>query len=1161
MRLRQLTLHRYGHLADVTLDFPATPGLAIVLGANEAGKSTALAAISDALFGFPHRTDYAFRHDTNALRVGIILQAADGREAGFIRRKARKDDLLDAAGNPVPASALAVFLGGATRERFETVFGLNAARLRAGGEALLRDQGNAASTIIGAFAGARDYPAIIKSLNDEAAKLFGDGRGTRALHEARRRYDEAKRGVRETRIAPELWAQKNTELEKLAQTAQTLRETTIALSVERVRLERIRRTTPYRRNLTEARAAQAALGKLPDLPKDTADRLQKARAARDEARRDRDREAENLAKAEAALASLPARDAIADREDALDRLSAGRTAYEQSVRDLPEQTLLAEQKSAEMEIEAASLGLARSASELAANLPTRLDLERASKTLDAFAKAEARWQSLADQATEAARHQQQCAQSLSTLPEPPPAEALRGAIDRARAQGKLDDDLARAEQNRDRARDALADALAALPLWPHDAEALARCEIPLDAARNAASDRLAKAESERDQATIALARLDQTLVDLDAAIAAATITGDLPTDAAIAAARARRDAAWAVIRRAYLDQGAPITEAERAETGLGPETAPGFTHLLHEADRLVDNRAQVQERVVRLEQDQRRRAETTQLRAHALSRQQAAQAAHAAAWTSWAEIWAPSGVSPQSPPEMNAWLAARQTVLDKRAIWRERVADADALRTRRCDALADLLACLPETSLAEPSLTSLITQAEWLCKDREAKHQALQDARRALREAEQAAQKMAAAAAAGKDALAQSAKAWAGAAKQLDLPETTEPALGRTVLQTWSRIAEAAAARATARDRVQRMQAAITAYAEQARTLAKQLAPDAAGEPPLDLVKQFQARLAAAQATETERAKLNEAIAALRPGIMRHNQTCAEADAFIDDLRRAAGAADEAALDAVIERCRQARELQDTISREQAKLREADDGLSEAALAEEAAEIAFDTITARLAEIDQEIDLISQKREENQRVLTEREQEMAALQKNNDAATAAQAMETARADIEDAVRRYPPLRMAETLLREGIETFRRQQQAPLLTRAGALFSALTQDRYTALDVADGDAASLAVVACKADGSSCPAGHLSEGTRDQLHLALRLAALENELTDAEPLPFIGDDLLVNFDDQRAAAALSVLAEFSARTQIILFSHHDHIADLVKQGTAALIRLST
>ena len=70
--------------------------------------------------------------------------------------------------------------------------------------------------------------------------------------------------------------------------------------------------------------------------------------------------------------------------------------------------------------------------------------------------------------------------------------------------------------------------------------------------------------------------------------------------------------------------------------------------------------------------------------------------------------------------------------------------------------------------------------------------------------------------------------------------------------------------------------------------------------------------------------------------------------------------------------------------------------------------------------------------------------------------------------------------------------------------------------------------------------------LSEGARDQLFLSLRLALLERRA--GEPLPFIGDDLLASFDDERTRRTLDLLAEFGARRQTILFTHHARVAEI-------------
>lgn len=61
---------------------------------------------------------------------------------------------------------------------------------------------------------------------------------------------------------------------------------------------------------------------------------------------------------------------------------------------------------------------------------------------------------------------------------------------------------------------------------------------------------------------------------------------------------------------------------------------------------------------------------------------------------------------------------------------------------------------------------------------------------------------------------------------------------------------------------------------------------------------------------------------------------------------------------------------------------------------------------------------------------------------------------------------------------------------------------------------------------------------------------------------DPLPFICDDILVSFDDTRAALALDVLAEAGTALQVILFTHHGHVADLAQaklKGELDLIKL--
>ena len=75
MRLRELALLKYGVFADHVFDFgDGKVDLHLIVGPNEAGKSTLLSGISDLLFGIPERTAYGFRHGMSELAIGATLE-------------------------------------------------------------------------------------------------------------------------------------------------------------------------------------------------------------------------------------------------------------------------------------------------------------------------------------------------------------------------------------------------------------------------------------------------------------------------------------------------------------------------------------------------------------------------------------------------------------------------------------------------------------------------------------------------------------------------------------------------------------------------------------------------------------------------------------------------------------------------------------------------------------------------------------------------------------------------------------------------------------------------------------------------------------------------------------------------------------------------------
>ncbi|MEY4508840.1 MAG: hypothetical protein RLZZ450_962 [Pseudomonadota bacterium] len=149
-------------------------------------------------------------------------------------------------------------------------------------------------------------------------------------------------------------------------------------------------------------------------------------------------------------------------------------------------------------------------------------------------------------------------------------------------------------------------------------------------------------------------------------------------------------------------------------------------------------------------------------------------------------------------------------------------------------------------------------------------------------------------------------------------------------------------------------------------------------------------------------------------------------------------------------------------------------------------------------------------------------------------------------------RRYVELKLALSLLSSEVERYRTQHQQPVLKRASELFPRLTLNRYKGLSV-EYDEQDEPVLSCLLHGGrSVRVGGLSDGTRDQLYLALRVASIERYFEGRPPLPLILDDALVHFDDLRATAALEVLGELAKHTQVLFFTHHARMIDLARNA---------
>ena len=140
--------------------------------------------------------------------------------------------------------------------------------------------------------------------------------------------------------------------------------------------------------------------------------------------------------------------------------------------------------------------------------------------------------------------------------------------------------------------------------------------------------------------------------------------------------------------------------------------------------------------------------------------------------------------------------------------------------------------------------------------------------------------------------------------------------------------------------------------------------------------------------------------------------------------------------------------------------------------------------------------------------------------------------------VEDRIHRLETVYDAVALAQQTLDKAKLELQrrfAPRISiRAQELFAQLTGGRYQRISLGE----DLAVTTA-AEGEDTLRGSLwrSDGTADQLYLALRLAVAE-ELTPEAPL--VLDDAFVRFDEDRLRNILNILNQTGESKQVILFT---------------------
>ena len=1140
MKISCLTLERYGGFSDRKLVFHPDATLHLILGANESGKTTALSAIGDLLFGFGHQARYDFKHDVKTLRVGAEVKLSDGSEVPFRRRRGNKNTIVDNNDQPLPEDLLSRIIGEVTRETFSKEFGLTAQALRNGGEELLKIGGKLSETLAASSAGLSALSRLSETLRYEAAELFTPRKvAGKAFYISVERYEQAEHKLRAANVTAEALQVAEIAIDAAEKHVEELKDKHGKTGRELARLQRCLRT---RNTLAQLEAIAQDLEAFNDLVKIAPDVVERWQNLQNEYLQtdSKLRELERLdAKDTTAIALLAVNEAILECGPSIDALRERLGEIRKATDDLPRRQEAQRHATIELDELARKLGL-QSCAALIEQRPSDLALAKVRALVEDGKKAADRLSQANEYDKKAQQDFEQIAtQEVNSGPVIDPTE-LKQKLD-SLAEVVTDADRLQREISESEVEDrSLSEIVLTLNPPVKSYELLSTLPFPDETEIETFNRAFQQLTDEERTTKINLAAAEHSIEEATTEIMRLTRDGISATKADLGKERVIRDDGLENLRGAL--GGDAVTQNKFFDvvlkaTSVVDEVTDQLLNDIERATRkqsaennLIDSQNKGKSSTLRL-------AEHSKLRVELESR--------------WVAIWSKIGIIPRSPIEMTRWMQRILSILERRNKLIARRSSINLLNTRingyhaaivklMCDygrildinSAADVL--YREASNWMNELQNVWTKAKAHEASRLVAERAAIDAKKAVAQAV---------------ALNEAKKSiWPQAAEEIKLPSTASIAEADSAVAIWQSVAAPIQRFEHATRQVVSIKSDIAKFKFDVAELATRAMHGESVEDAVVILNKFLLTLGEARSGAEKRKHLLEAKTERHLERVSINAIRSELSEALTAVCSQLNLPDLTSLEATLNRLSKYIELEKEHADRKRTLTESSDGLDENALRAEQKDVDIDLLPseAKRLELQQTelLNLIS----EGSGKLSQTRQNLNALSLGRDAIGAARDRAEALSELSLISERWIVRAAAANLAKLAIERHRATVEDPLIVRAGTLFSLATGGAFKGI-AADYDEADQPIMVTVRDNDErVMVSGLSEGTRDQLFLALRLALLE--LRTTEPLPFIADDLLASFDDERTKCCLKLLSNFGQHCQVIVFTHHVHIAELAR-----------
>ena len=1155
MKINAFKLLAYGPFTDKVLDFSGSDfGLHVVYGLNEAGKSTALRALIGLFYGFGHIVADDWLHDYNKLAVGASLNFLDGEVLNLSRYKRRKNDLInDDTGEPFEQAKLDLHLGKMGRENFEHAFGISHYSLRQGVESVLAAGGDLGHALFAASSGLNTLKQVMIKLEDRHNQLFtprkqkGINADISQLNKLRKEQRDASAGHRQ-------WKKMKKQLDDLQQREVEGIEQVEALGLKISLLSRYREALKFVVAREQLEKDLTDLGVVPDLPNDFSQRRVATQVAIKESRQAENNLTRDLADIDRKLGKLTYDEKIIANEKLIKALADEAHVHAQATADSKDQRarIYQHNETAQQALDLLHPGLTLdSVQALRLSKPEKGKIQRlgakgakSDESVDSAIKA----LRLAEANLEKAHAE------LDQLEKPKDTSALADCLTRAAEYGKLEDRLADAKAQLALSKEQVDADLAALGLWTGDISELERLALPTEETMRAFETDLADADQKLADTEKERIRIQEPLKEK--ALLELTKTHKLPSLDDLRSHRNLRDRGWQSVRTVWLE-GEDVDPDFMAAFPGSSDLAGAYEKSVARADNTADVLRDDADAVARAEalrtDIQHQKESLKEIKAH----QQRLSKDRAALWSRWEELWKPLGIDPLTPREMAAWSGRAEELRRKASDVRQHQMAADQLQEDIERIRSDVAAALEHIPVNFPekaSYSAIIELARRIVKHNDQLRQNRLDLElriTALKEDINAGRQR-------KSDVEQNLRRWsadwAQTISKLGFSADARPEdVNDFVLALDDVFAELEKAKER-QQRIDAMQHNRKAYARRVAEAVAKLAPDLIDLESEAAAIELNARLIGDKERRQEYRLLEKEKRKKRSDLSKENEKLAALEETLRLLCIDARADSPDQLHDIETRAAAKIKLTDKLDTVNERLAELASGQNLQEFIEQVKAHDPDELVAKLERLEVEKQEALHKQKSIVQEIALAAKELQSIGGESLAVAIAEEAEGLVGKIQADVEYYVKLKLASAILTKAMERYRQSNQSPVLSIASDYFKTMTRESFAGLRADFDDMGDPVIKAQRPDGKMLTLAEMSDGSRDQLFLALRLGGLARYVKANGPMPFIVDDVLVHFDDDRSAAALAALGELAKKTQVVFFTHHKHLISLAESSVS-------